>query len=431
MHMTKIKRTTVLTAVLVAGSFVSTGCGDVLKVTNPGLIADAALDDASVFAALVTGISADYSVALNLSREIAEMTDDQENSSFQILQWHLGHFEPDLVNPWWRQMHTARWVAEDGIRRMKGGMAAADFAKSPLVARAQLFAGLSNRLLGENVCYAVFDGGKAEPRTEHFKRAEQEFTAAMATAQAAGASAASLYTAALGGRASVKAWQGNWDGAVADAALVPVGFSYQALYGDNTARENNSYWQGSFGNWYLSMDKTSWITVGVDLEKTPRTGDPRIPYKAVRNASGNIIITRSGIHKAIAQMKYPDLGSDKNVVAGTEMLVLRAEAALRKKDIAGMTTLLNANRAYYGMTPLAVPATEAGAWDTLAYERGATLWLEGRRFWDLSRWYEEGHAFVVNVQGDAKETMAKRDRCIPIALAEMESNPSLKGFKGL
>jgi starch-binding outer membrane protein, SusD/RagB family len=429
--MMKIERTSLLTAALVAVSLVSTGCGDALRVSNPGLIADASLDDAAVFGALVTGISGDYSVALNISREIAEMTDDQENSSFQILQWHLGHFEPDLVNPWWRNMQTARWVAEDGIRRMKDGMAPADFAKSALVARAQLFAGLANRLLGENVCYAVIDGGKAQPRAEHFKRAEAHFTAAMATAQAAGASAASLYTAALGGRASVKAWQGNWDGAVQDAAQVPTSFVYQALYGDNTARENNSYWQGSFGNWYLSMDKTSWIKVGMDLEKTPRTGDPRIPYKAVRDPSGGIITTRSGIHKAIAQMKYPDLGSDKNVVAGTEMLVLRAEAALRKKDIAGMTALLNANRAYYGMTPVAVPATEADAWDMMSYERAATLWLEGRRYWDLTRWYAEGHAFVVNVQGDAMESMAKRDRCMPIALAEMESNPNLKGFTGL
>jgi hypothetical protein len=429
--MKKIKRTTQLTAVLVAVSLASTGCGDLLEVSNPGLIEDAALNDAAVFAALVTGISGDYSVALNLSREIAEMTDDQENSSFQILQWHLGKFEVDLVNPWWRNLHTARWVAEDGIRRMQEGMAAAEFAKSPLVARAQLFAGLANRLLGENVCYAVIDGGEAQPRTEHFKRAEQQFTAAMATAQAAGASAVSIYNAAVGGRASVKAWQGNWAGAVQDAALVPVGFTYKALYGNSTARENNSYWQGSFGNWYLSMDKTSWVKVGMDLEKTPLTGDPRIPFKAVRNASGDIITTRSGIHKAIAQMKYPDLGSDKNVVAGTEMLVLRAEAALRNKDLAGMTTLLNASRAHFGMAPLEVPATEADAWETLAFERGATVWLEGRRFWDLSRWYNEGHAFVVNVQGDAMETMEKRDRCIPIALAEMESNPNLKGFTGL
>ena len=429
--MMTIKRTTPVTAVLIAVSLASTGCGDLLEVSNPGLIEDASLDDASVFGALVTGISADFSVALNISREIAEMTDDQENSSHQILPWHLGKFELDLMNPWWRNMHTARWVAEDGIRRMKEGMPAADFAKSPLVARAQLFAGLANRLLGENVCYAVFDGGPAQPRVEHFKRAEQQFTAAMATAQAAGPSAANIYTAALGGRASVKAWQGNWSGAVQDASLVPVGFAYQAVYGNSTARENNSYWQGSFGNWYLTLDKTSWLSVGMDLEKTPRTGDPRIPFRAQRDRSGGIITTRSGIHKAYAQMKYPDLGSDKNVVAGTEMLVLRAEAALRNKDLAGMTTLLNANRAHFGMAPVPVPATETAAWELLAYERGATLWLEGRRFWDLSRWYEEGRAFTVNFQGDIRDTMAKRDRCMPIALAEMESNPNLKGFTGL
>ena len=422
----KTKRTTSLTAVLVAVSLASTGCGDLLDVSNPGLIDDFSLDDPSVYSALVVGIVGDFSEALQLARPIAEMTDELENSSFRILPWHLGTFETDAMSSWWANMHTARWVAEDGKRRMlEGGLD----ASSPLLARTELFAGFSNRLLGETQCYAVFDGGEAQPRVEYFKRAEKHFTDAMATADAGGA--ADIYTAALAGRASVKAWQGNWSGAAQDAALVPVDFVYQAPYSANTGRENNDFWQGAFGNWYLTLELTSWFDAGMNLDVLPLTGDPRVQYAAELDPSGVIITTRSGIHVAWAPYKYPDRGSNINVAAGTEMLLVRAEAALRANDIAGMTTLMNENRASYGMEPIAVPGSEDDAWDTLQYERGATLWLEGRRFYDLSRWYEEGHEFSLLFQLGEFHTMGTRDRCMPIGLNEMESNPNLAGFTGL
>jgi hypothetical protein len=316
-------------------------------------------------------------------------------------------------------MQKARWVAENGIERMKKNMAAADFAKSPLVADAQLFAGLSNRLLGENMCYAVFDEGPAQPKAEYFKRAEAHFTAAMATAQAAGSSAANVYTAALGGRASVKAWQGNWDGAVTDATLVPAGFRYQALYSANTAREENPYYFYTWRQWYSTLTNTSWLTAK----------DPRAPFVVQLDSKGGQIVTRDGRWPAIAQAKYTSFDADINVVSGTEMLLLRAEAALRKKDIAGATALLSQSRATFGMEPLATPATEADAWNTLAYERGATLWLEGRRFWDLSRWFQQGIEIKEGPNRD--RSFAGRGLCWPISQQEMDSNPNLKGFTGL
>jgi hypothetical protein len=101
--------------------------------------------------------------------------------------------------------------------------------------------------------------------------------------------------------------------------------------------------------------------------------------------------------------------------------MLRAEAALRDKDLAGMTAHLNASRALFNMEPLATPATEADAWKTLIFERGATLWLEGRRFFDLSRWYTQG----------VDQQFKDRALCWPISKLEMDTNPNLKGFTGL
>ena len=409
-HMRNLKKAT-LSGGLMATLLASTGCGDLFTVSNPGLIEDATLESPTVFGPLVNGIAGDFAVAMGVARSIAELSFEMQTSGPTVEPWSIGVFEPQAMNNFWTPSHKARWVAENGIERMKANMPAADFAKSALVAEAQLFAGFSNRFLGENFCYAVIDGGEAQPRTEHFKRAEQQFTAAMATAQAAGASAASIYTAALAGRASVKAWQGNWAGAVQDAALVPVGFRYQALYSANSSREQNNYYFYTWRQWYATQANTPWLTAK----------DPRAPFVVQLDAKGGQIVTRDGRWPAIAQAKYTSYDSDIDIVSGREMLMLRAEAALRNKDLAGMTTYLNDSRAQYSMAPLAVPATEADAWTTLVYERGATLWLEGRRFWDLTRWFAQG----------VDQQWKGRAPCMPIAKAEMDTNPNLKGFTGL
>jgi hypothetical protein len=365
---------------------------------------------------LVAGIAGDFAVAMGVpARSLSEMSFEMQTSGPTVEPWSIGVFEPQAMNNFWTPMQKARWVAENGIERMKANLPTADFAKSALVAEAQLFAGFSNRYLGENFCYAVIDGGQAQPRTEHFKRAEAHFTAAMATAQAAGASAASIYMAALAGRADVKAWQGNWAGAVQDAALVPAGFSYKALFSANTSREENQFYFYTWRQWYATMANTPWLTAR----------DPRTPFVVQLDAKGGQIVTRDGRWPAIAQAKYPSVNDDIDIVSGRGALLLRAEAALRNKDLAAATTLMNASRATYpasfNLAPLTVPATEAAAWTTLVFERGATLWLEGRRFWDLTRWKAQG----VDQQWGA------RSPCLPIAKNEMDTNPNLKGFTGL
>jgi starch-binding outer membrane protein, SusD/RagB family len=238
---THTKKATLRAGLLVA-LMASSACGGLFDVANPGLIEDATLESPAVFVPLVNGIAGDFSVAMGVARSIAELSFEMQTAGPTVEPWSSGVFEPAAMNAFWTPLQKARWVAENGIERMKNNMAAADFAKSALVAEAQMFSGFSNRFLGENMCYAVFDGGKAQPRSEYFKRAEKHFTDAMATAQAAGASASTIYTAALAGRANVKAWQGNWAGAVTDAVLVPTTFKYQALYSANTAREENNFY---------------------------------------------------------------------------------------------------------------------------------------------------------------------------------------------
>jgi starch-binding outer membrane protein, SusD/RagB family len=160
---TRNLRRATLSLGLMGALLASAGCSDLFTVENPGLIEDDILEDPAVFTPLVNGIAGDFAVAMGTARAIAEMTFEMQTSGPTVEPWSIGVFEPGnaVLGGWWSSMHRARWVAEDGIERIKRNMPAADFAKSVLVAEAQLFAGFSNRFLGENFCYAVIDGGPA------------------------------------------------------------------------------------------------------------------------------------------------------------------------------------------------------------------------------------------------------------------------------
>src|SRR2546429_7267356 len=85
----------------------------------------------------------------------------------------------------WNSAQQARWVAEDAVRRFRDVMGA-QFASYDLGAKALLYAGYANRLLGENMCEAVIDGGAPSDYKDHFRRAESALTEAIAVAGAAG-----------------------------------------------------------------------------------------------------------------------------------------------------------------------------------------------------------------------------------------------------
>jgi hypothetical protein len=306
------------------------------------------------------------------------------------------------VNTEWDDMQQARWVAEHGIERMRSTMGS-DFDTDPLTPQAYLWAGYANRLLGENVCQAVIDGGPAQSDSVYFQRADSDFTQALTYAQALNNT--TLTNAALAGEASVLLSLGNWAAAVADAQLVPATFEYDAIFSMNTTRENNSFAYETINRREYSVWGTQWANV---------FNDPRVPWDTVYSG-GQVQKGNDGQTPFFRQMKYTSLASNIPLSTGTEMLLIRAEAALRDGDLAGFTTLVNDERAVYSMAPITQPADATSAWQTLEFERGAVLWLEARRLWDLRRWGAQGvNTFL---QG--------RQPCIPIGRNELLSNPNL------
>lgn len=389
-------------AIAVACVVMLAGCE--LSVSNPGPIADETLNNVTALPALVNGMGGDLSFALGryINRG-ALATGELSEAGLFIPETHYfqGSFIPQDVNADWGNMQTARWTAENGLVRMKTVLGAA-FETNANTPRAYLYAGFANRLLGENVCVAVIDGGPAQSDSVHFQRADSLFTRAYTLATALNNT--NIATAALGGRASVRAALGNWTGAVADAALVPTAYVFNAIFSTNTARENLDIATQTI----TRSESSVFGTVYANNNK-----DPRATWDTVR--TGTTVTRGANGTPVFRQTKYKTLAAPVALTKGIEMLMLRAEAALRSNDVNGAMTLINAQRATFSLAPLTATTADA-AWTILQSERGHVLWLEGRRLWDLRRWFAEGRNTFL--QG--------RDKCLPPSADEQASNPNLR-----
>lgn len=387
------------------------GCHGFLDVQNPGPIEDTSLYTADAVPALVVGMSADLSSILSDIVRITGIASDELGHGGSYTPeglWVRGIIRPEDVNDLWARMQRIRFEAESGVERMKS-IQNFSYDTDANAARANLLGGFANRLLGESACQAVIDNGPVQSDTTFFQRAEAEFTEAIRIGGAA-KNATDIVTAAYAGRASVRAWQGNWAGAVADAAKVPANFVYNAIYSTNSTRENNSLVQETYVRREFSLYNTHWATV---------FNDPRVPWDTIKTSTG-IQTGQDGKTPYFRQAKYTNLGSAIPLVKGTEMLMLRAEDALRNGDITTAFGFINQQRAVYGMGALTAPGDLATAWQTLEFERGAVVWLEARRLWDLRRWYAD--------TGPAhNDFLAARDKSIPISVAEYQTNPNLLG----
>lgn len=425
-------------AALVAGA---AGCHGLLEVESPGQIADADLNTPTAVPGIVAGMANRLSNAMatiggNMIVYPALVSGEMfHGGSYAWDEDPVGYTTPDdgYLGGTWGAIQVARWVAEAGLVRMYSDsvLGADAFAKSVYVSRAYMLAALANRTLGENFCTGVIDGGEAQSSQVYFDRAMHQADSAIIIGNAAGSGAANYVKGAYGVRASLKAWAGDWAGAAADAQQVtPATFVLVAAL--QTPSPDNNFWfethsrnEYTVYNTFMSdsayavkenMDGPAWRTTHVN--------DARAKWKKLLNADGTQKVGQNGYTPAYQQNKYDVQTEPVPLVKGTEMLVLRAEAALRQAtpDIAGAYALLNQARAVKTMANLAVAPDIATAWKDLHYERATTVWLEGRHLWDATRWYNE-------TGPSHSEAMAGRDQCLPVSLSEINSNLKLGSYR--
>ena len=387
-----------------------------LDVTNPGPVQAAALNDAKALPGIVNGAGRDLAEALNwvaytggaVSREIFPAG---STGSFGITpRQQNGILADDDGSDWWNQSQRARWTAESAVDRVKTILKESSSSNVQL-AQALIWAGFANRLLGENFCDGVINGGALQPSTIYFERAEANFTEAIAVATAANNT--NLATAALAGRASVRLDRNNLTGAVTDAAGIANTFVYRMPYFTTDLDQYNRIYWASANQPYRAH--TVWNTFYDAYRKS--TKDPRVPFdSSLTVLVGDAAVGNLGRVRWYFQTKYAGQTSAINLVTGWEMRLIEAEAKLVGNDVTGAMTLVNQHRVSLGLTPwTAANATEA--WTALKRERGIELWLEGRRLNDFRRW-------AALSRPGTSDDMTGRNLCFATPLSEKETNPN-------
>jgi hypothetical protein len=397
-----------------------------LEVSNPGPVQDTYLNDKAAFQAQVNGMALALSKAMNylvyhggiVTREIFPTG---MAGQFGVEPRNMnGYLIPDEQGSPWSESQQARWLAERGLQRFREVLPAAEFDASAQAAQASLWAGYANRLLGENMCLAVIDGGAPQPSVEYLKRAEDHFTRAIQIGTAA--KKPEIATAATAARAAVRVHRGNWEGALADAAAVPTSFVYRMQYFDigDEYQYNRTAW-ASMSRPYTGH--TVWNTVYEKYFES--TQDKRTPFNRT-NQLGSGAVEGIGRVNWWPQIKYADKVSPINLSTGREMRLIEAEAKLRGGDWQRAMQIVNQLRADVG-APAVAAADATEAWARLKRERGIELWLEARRLGDMRRWKEDnvpGALDPLEVPG-AASYLKGQDLCFPLSQAEIDTNPNV------
>jgi starch-binding outer membrane protein, SusD/RagB family len=410
-------RTIAATLLVVMTLAASSACN--LGVDNPDRVQDELLNDPGAHAAVVAGVSLALSQAVNWTAFFGGDASKEFTQGGRIhpvkLPVEPGELTVDgIPNTIWNAAQQARWVAEDAVRRLRESEGSG-FSSYDLGAKALLYAGYANRLLGENMCEAVVDDGAATPYTDFFDRAESNFTEAIAVANAAGDAA--VATAALAGRASARLMLGDRSNALADAAQVPTSFKFQATYAIDTENYYNFIYWVNANQTYREI--SAWHTYYEDYYT--ETGDPRVAWGTdpkVPNAEFPSV-------PWYFPLKYTARESPIDLSTGREMRLVEAEIALMNGDVPGAMSAINGIRTAVvsdktGQPLPAITATTLDeAWTALKRERGIELWLEARRLGDERRWVDS------QTPGEMDDVSDRVRLCFPVALSERQTNPSI------
>ncbi len=407
-------------------------------VVNPGPIDATFLDEAASQDAIMNGAGRAFSAALNwigyTSAAIArEVHPSGSTGSFGITpEQQGGELLDDQVGTAWENAHRARFLAADGIRRIEA-LDAAD-RKQDVLAELYLWAGYTSRLLGEQMCSSVYDGGPAGSSDLHLADAVGYFT------QAASLGSAEIATAATAGRAAAHLMAGDYSSAVADAnaALSMSGgnFSHIVPYFDigDDDQSNRIYVAGKAEPYKAHSQIFTWIA-----EYNPETGgvadgDPRVSWR-VSGENGDAASSCCGLIEWNPQTKYTTDDASIELSSDEEMKLILAEVELRTNGAAGMAAavaLVDELRTAAGQATEA-PATLDEAWTYFKREHAIEMWLEGRRLPALRRWNDAGdpetHLQLLEQVGDGNTAttshLLTRDFCFPVSEGEKQTNPNI------
>ena len=298
-------------------------------------------------------------------------------------------------------LQTARFMAEDGSRRIEAFAEADVPNKNGLLAQLAAYAGYSNTLLGEGFCEMAIDAGPLETREQIWARAEEWFTKAITLAQSA--NDASIRDMALVGRARVRLDLGKKTEAAADAEQVPVGYVRNATHSTTIARRNNRVYTANIRDRDISVGP-NYRNLTVDGEADSRV---RVTF-ANRNGV-------DGVTPQWDQTKYTALNSNIPIASWNEAQLIIAEA----RGGQAAFDAINRLRTRAGL-PLLAAGTAVDS-TTILEERRRQLFSEGQRYNDMLR-----HNLPFPSGVDHKGQLYGDVTCVPLPNVETLNNPNIR-----
>jgi starch-binding outer membrane protein, SusD/RagB family len=380
-----------------------TGCKDMLTTDNPAEISAKDLNDPNALPILINGVAGDfaymYSYAIvTLGHYANELWHTGSQTGWREL--NTGLADPmGQVGTVYNRATKANWVADNAANLINEVFT--DANKRPELAKARIYASYAQLLLADNFCQATINGGAPLSAEATYQKAVEGFTEAIAIATAVANT--ELRLQALAGRARGYLMLGKYAEARADAQAIPKNWRFDAIYSQNSSRENNFIPTHTVAKFRKEG--------GVDPRffKDPRYAtDPRLKFID----KGEAFKGEDRIRQFVEQTKYPERFSPARISSWQEARLIQAEAELELGNTAAAVTLINEVRAAAPLPAYNGAVTKDAVKAQLFFERSAELFLEAKHLPDLRR--------------TNSPLLATREKCGPISWEEQQSNPNIK-----
>ena len=412
------------TAVVAALLLCMTGCGDLLKVSNPGTLEEAKLSDPTLEQFLINGVIGEFQYAyvnyVFWSGMLADETFADHPTNSRDLSRHTFN-DLDVANEnLYGNLQRARQSADDATQRIKL-MQGANAGSSLNIARALIYGGYAYVLLGEGFCEAPVNLSAPLSSSELLTRAIARFDEGITIAAAGStgtitAAAQDLINMARVGAARASLKRGDSLKARAYANAVPDIYERWAYYSANSVRENNSVQVGAklLQPW-LGMHPTF---LGLGDSRIPQLAAPRIslnshlifpPLKPSMYSGWSTTVPATTI----------DVATSIRFASGLEARYIAVEADGAN---AAMQAFVNDRRAVAGKLPVTLSGSALVA--EFRMQRAIDFYLTGQRLGDLRRYAAAGvdlfPAGTFPVSSDQYGSM----HCFIVPRSEKTGNPN-------
>lgn len=398
-------------------------CSNLLDVKAPDAINTSSLEQPASAQLLVFSAIGDFDCAYG-SYVVASglMSDELTETTLTAARWSYDRrdidpnealYSTDGCDPsvsggigTYTPISTARFTADHVLALLEGWSDEQVPDRQYLVAQAAAYSGYSRILLGEGFCSAAIAGGPALTSQEIFQTAVAKFDTALTAAQAAEND--STINLALVGRARAKLDAGDNAGALADATLVPEGFTHYATYDAATGRRSNR----------VFTENNAGTTVSVTPEYQ-NLGDPRVSVTDQDE-------TASDRHTELwTQNKYEDGSAPILIASYVEAQLIAAEATGGSAAIG----ILNGLRSSISLPALTSSSDPAVVKADIASERARWLFLQGTHLFDVRRL---SLPLIPAAGGSYSRVYHKggnygSETCMPIPAVETNNNPNARG----